>query len=68
MSTKRAKEIRDLSAQELEATLLDTQKLLYALRCEQKKAKQIEKPHRIRQFKKEIARLLTLMREKQLSA
>ncbi len=62
---KKAKELRDLSLDELEANYTDTQKELFHLTNEIKQTKKMEKPHLPRQKRKEIARLLTVMTEKQ---
>jgi len=64
----KAKEYRDMTVEELEALHSDTQKELYNLVNELKKAKKIEKPHLIREKKKDIARLLTVLTEKQSEA
>lgn len=61
---KKAKEFRDLSVEELEATYHDSRAALFQLLNEKKQSKQFEKPHRIKETKKEIARLLTVLNEK----
>lgn len=55
---------RDMSPEELQAACLDKRKELFQLVNERKQAQQFEKPHRIKQTKKEIARVLTILREK----
>lgn len=61
-------DLRDLSEDELEARYLDERKELFKLVNErQLSGREFEKPHRIRRAKKEIARLLTVQREKQLA-
>ncbi len=62
---KKAKDFRDLSTVELEATLLDSQKELFDLKNEMRQTKKAEKPHLVPQKRKEIARLHTVLREKQ---
>lgn len=65
---KKAQEIRDLSQDELEARYLDERKLLFTLVNERQQARrQFEKPHRIRETRKVLARILTIQREKQLA-
>lgn len=64
---KKAKDFRDLSIEELEATYNDARKELFHLVNELKHSKKAEKTHLISQKKKEIARLLTVKRQKQLS-
>lgn len=63
---KKNSEYRDQSLTELEAGYQDYRKQLFLLINErQKQGGQFEKPHRIRQMKKEIARMLTIISEKQ---
>jgi large subunit ribosomal protein L29 len=57
--------LRDLSINELEANYEDERKKLFKLVNEKRQTKQFEKPHRIKQTRKQIARLLTIMTEKQ---
>lgn len=61
----KANNLRDMAASELELTLEDLNKAIYALVNESKRTKKLEKPHLIRQKKKEKARLLTILHEKQ---
>lgn len=61
----KAKELRDLSLEELEANYQDARKALFHLVNERKLSKQFEKPHRIPETKKQIAQLLTIISEKQ---
>lgn len=65
---KKASEFRDQSLEELEATHRDLRQKLFQLVNELRHEKKLEKPHLIRQTKKEIARLLTVINEKQLTA
>jgi large subunit ribosomal protein L29 len=64
----KANNYRDMTEEEVEALYSDTRKELFHLINELKKAKKVEKPHLIRQKKKDIARLLTVMNEKQSKA
>jgi large subunit ribosomal protein L29 len=64
----KAKEYRDMSIPELNALIDDTQKELFKIVNEFKLTKKLEKPHLIRQKKKEKARMLTVLTEKQPSA
>ncbi len=63
----KAKDLRDLSLDELVANCEDERKKLYMLVNEKKQTRQFEKPHRIPQAKKEIARMLTIISEKQMA-
>lgn len=60
----KAKELRDQSVEELEATYRDCCKQLYELNHAFKYHKKREKPHEIKHARKDIARLLTVMTEK----
>ncbi|NLG35901.1 MAG: 50S ribosomal protein L29 [Lentisphaerae bacterium] len=56
----KAKEIRDLTAEEQAQKLAETEKELFNLRIQQTTG-QLEKPDRIRVVKREIARIKTVM-------
>lgn len=59
------KELRDRSLEELEALYDESCKKLFELQNEVKAQKKREKPHEIKHARKDIARLLTIMTEKQ---
>lgn len=61
----KASTFRDMAVSELEAALVDLNKELYNLVNEMKRSKKHEKPHLIRLKKKDKARLLTIIHEKQ---
>ena len=56
-------EIRKMSAEELEAKLKELKTELFNLRF-QHAINQLENPHRIADVKKDIARVMTILREK----
>lgn len=58
----KAKELRDLSADELNAKLAEAEKELFNLRIQQASS-QLEKPDRIRLARREIARIRTVLNE-----
>jgi len=60
----KAKELRDLSLDELDANYNDACKALFELVNSRKTTKKNDAPHLKRQKRKEIARLLTVMTEK----
>ena len=60
-------ELRQLSEQELRAKLLALSKQRYELKNECMLAKKLEKPHRLLAVKTEIARILTILRERELA-
>lgn len=58
-----SKEIRELSPAEITKKIRDTRDELLQLRL-RKHTGQVEKPHRIRELRKDIARLETIQNEK----
>lgn len=58
----KAKEIRDLSGEELQQKLAESEKELFNLRI-QKASGQLEKPDRIRLVRRDIARIRTVMNQ-----
>ncbi len=62
----KAKELRDLSAEELEKKLADLKEELFNLRF-QLATGQLENPMRVRDVRKDIARVKTVMQERVLN-
>lgn len=62
------KDLRDQTADELKAIYQDLSKELFQLRNERKMTKKMEKSHLVREKKKDRARVMTILREKQISA
>lgn len=62
----KAKEIRELSVEELEVKLTDLKKDLFNLRL-QNATNQLDNPTRIVEVKRDIARVNTILREHQLT-
>lgn len=60
----RSKEIRQMSVQEIRKRLISTEEELFNLRM-QLVAKQLENPMKIRESRRNVARLKTLLREKE---
>ena len=60
----KVQEYKVLSFQELNDKLADLRKQLMELNS-QKKASRVEKPHRYKEIKKDIARVLTVIKEKE---
>ncbi|MBN1353679.1 MAG: 50S ribosomal protein L29 [Candidatus Omnitrophica bacterium] len=56
-------DIRNMTPDEINHKIFSLQEELFKLRFE-RKAGRIEKPHRIRQTKKDLARLYTILKEK----
>jgi len=63
----KAKEIREMSTTELTAKLADLKKDLFTLRM-QHATNQLDNPLKIDAVKKDIARIKTIIREKEISA
>lgn len=61
----KASNFRDMTIPELEHALVDLNKELYTLVNEMKLSKKLEKPHLLHAKKKDKARLLTILHEKQ---
>ena len=61
----KATEIRKMTAAELEAKLMDLKKNLFTLRM-QHATNQLDNPMQIATVKKDIARIKTIIREKEL--
>ena len=62
----KAKEIRELSAEELEVKLVELKKDLFNLLL-QHATNQLDNPTRIADVKRDIARVNTILRERQLA-
>ena len=63
----KANEVRKMSAAELESKLVDLKKDLFNLRL-QHATNQLENPGKINDVKKDIARVKTIIREKQTAS
>jgi large subunit ribosomal protein L29 len=62
-----AKEIREMPVTEIETKLRETRETLLQLRL-RKNTGQVEKPHLFRVYRKDIARMETLLTEKKKAA
>ena len=62
----KATEVRKMSAEQLDAKLLELKKDLFQLRL-QHATNQLDNPIRIAEVKKDIARVKTIIREQQLA-
>lgn len=63
----KASNLRDMALPELEAAIDDLNKVLFTLINDKKRNKKVEKPHLIREKKKQKARIHTIISEKQVS-
>jgi large subunit ribosomal protein L29 len=63
MKTTKAKDLRDLSSEELAAKAADLKKEMFNLRVQQAMG-QIENPMRLRILRKDIAKTKTVLKEK----
>ena len=63
----KAKEIRELTDAEAQAKLRDLRQELFNLRLQQQTAR-LERPSRVREVRRDIARIETILNERQLAA
>ena len=63
----KAKEIRELTEAEAQAKLRDLRQEMFNLRLQQQTAR-LERPSRIREVRRDMARIETILRERQLPA
>ena len=64
---KKKKELIDESVKTLQATVLELDKEIFAIRNELSWNRKIEKPHRLKEKRKEKARVLTMLTMKERS-
>lgn len=57
--------LREKNLEELKSELLDLDRQIFRLRDELKVARKLEKPHQLSVLKKQRARILTILTEKQ---
>lgn len=62
-----AKEFRDQSSEELVALACEKRKELFELVNKQAREKKIDSPAKVRGLKKDVARIMTVLREKELA-
>ena len=67
MKLMKASKIREMSSQELQQKLVELKSELFNLRF-QMATGQLENPMRVREVKKDIARIKTIIRERELKA
>ncbi|MCX5961820.1 MAG: 50S ribosomal protein L29 [Cyanobacteria bacterium] len=67
MSLPKIADSRKLDDQELEARVLELKRQLFDLRFK-KGTRQLDKPHQFKHIRHEIAQLLTVERERQITA
>lgn len=65
MKALKPSELRELPKEELDQKLLGLRSELFNLRC-QSGAGSVPNPSRIRQIKRDVARILTLLKEKEI--
>ena len=63
----KAKDLREKTHEELNVLLDECQRDLFHLRNKRMEEKKLEKPHQIYVKRKEIARILTVQKEKELA-
>ena len=60
------KDLRELSTKELEGKIMETKKELFSLRMKQSTGT-LDKPSRIKELRKDVARMKTILRERELT-
>lgn len=63
----KAKNLQDQTPDELKALYRDLSREIYSLKCELNVARKLEKPHLLRTKKRDRAKVLTVMRQKELA-
>ncbi len=66
MNLLKIKELRELSNKELETKIREAKKELFNLRLKQSTGA-LEKPSKIKELRKDVARMKTIMRERELT-
>ena len=66
MNLMKIKDLRELSNKELEGKIRESKKELFNLRLKQSTGT-LEKPSKIKELRKEVARMKTIMRERELN-
>ena len=66
MNLLKIKELRELSNKELETKIREAKKELFNLRMKQSTGT-LEKPSKIRELRKDVARMKTIIRERELN-
>ena len=64
--TEKRRQIKESNPRELEQMLKDERKALFTLRHDMS-AKRLDNPRRIREARKNIARILTVLREREIA-
>lgn len=63
----KADELKNMSGEELESMLAEKREELFQLVNKREREKKIDNPNQIRGFKRDIARILTVLRQKELA-
>lgn len=63
----KAKDLRELSEEEIKAILAEKQSEAFTLTNKREREKKIDNPQQIRGLKRDIARILTVLRQKELA-
>ncbi|OGW75170.1 MAG: 50S ribosomal protein L29 [Omnitrophica bacterium RBG_13_46_9] len=57
-------DIRNMTREEIKSKVLALKEAMFKLRCEQKSGR-VEKPHRIKEARRDLARCFTILKEKE---
>jgi large subunit ribosomal protein L29 len=63
----KAKELKDMSGEELRAMLVEKRSEHFHLVNKREREKKLDNPHQIHGLKRDIARILTVLRQKELA-
>lgn len=66
MNLMKIKDLRELSNKELEGKIRETKKELFNLRLKQSTGT-LEKPSKVKELRKDVARMKTIIRERELN-
>ena len=62
-----SKQLKESSSDELRQQLRDLREDLFKVRNQRALSKKVEKPHRLRSLRKDMARIHTILRERELT-
>ena len=65
MNLMKIKDLRELSNKELEGKIIEAKKELFSLRMKQSTGT-LEKPSKIKELRKDVARMKTILREREI--
>ena len=64
----KAKDLRDQTAEELEVKVEEIENEMFSLKSKLKAERKLEKPHVIKELRRDRARIMTILKEKELNS